>query len=110
MWLPLFRNIAGSHTTLLSLLAHEHPGDEFRIDGELIGHRHDEQRHGRGLCRRLDPGQPHSVEMRIGRFDRASLRREIRTVVRAAISRGADWIMTSDAPNGAPSSAGKDTG
>jgi len=96
---PLVRRAAGSHATLLKLLADEFGETALRVDGRP------------GLPERLDPAQPHSIEIEAARFagvvSAAEARRALETVSAlsgdALIVRRWPGFVVSAQPNGGES-------
>jgi len=77
---PVMRGIRGSHRTLLGLLGREFGPDAVLADGRPL--KQDE----------LDPGQEHTIEILVGRFDRRARADGIRRAVEDSRALGANSV------------------
>ena len=80
VYAPLLSGAQGSHGTLLSLLEQEFGDESLIVDGEPWS------------GGRLEPAEPHSVEVKVAELDEDSPRSHIRDAVEAAKALGADTV------------------
>lgn len=80
LFAPLLHGVAGSHRTLLELLAKQFGAAALRVDGRAW----QEQP--------LAPGQPHDLEVELGRLESPSLAARVRECVQQAAALGAQAI------------------
>jgi excinuclease ABC subunit A len=73
---PLLQEVPGSHQTLLRLLAGTFEAEALWVDGEVWG------------GDQLDPGDPHSIEIKLADFDGTVSSTQAREVVQNAVSLG----------------------
>ncbi|MDH5687241.1 MAG: ATP-binding cassette domain-containing protein [Candidatus Bathyarchaeota archaeon] len=84
---PLVRGVKGSHRTLLKLLVEQFGREAVLVDG----------RPWRG--RRLNPVEPHNIEVEVARFKKRISARHVREAVQSAAALGADAIRARTTEN-----------
>jgi excinuclease ABC subunit A len=78
---PLLRQVKGSHATLLQLLVQEFGAEALQVDGYPWQQQ------------KLDPMQPHNLEVVVARFSKTIPPREARQAVQVAAALGAQAIV-----------------